>query len=287
MDILIVDDSATTRRLIVRSLVQAGLCEEQMSQAADGALAFEVLSAQTEPVLVLCDVNMPNMSGEELLARAASLPRKHTFVMITSVATDKRRATLLDLGAVKVLGKPFDPAQLADILAPYLPCESGLAPSHVEEQTAQPPMPDTAATATLGLVALRSVLEQMAFTEAMPLNGDPPTATLYGGTVRLEADEKCWVVRVAADWDASAELSRRLTGQEPDAGESLRLDAMRELANMMAGELITRCERFRDATPALPMSGVLPPGGVRPRTLRGVRLVPGGHHLWLDVQEVG
>ncbi len=287
MNILIVDESSTTRKVVRRSLLHAGVADDQITEAGDGAVAFDLLEQQNGPALVLCDVNRPTMSGPDLLQKAASLPHKHTFVMITSLSTTRRKLELLRMGARKIIAKPFDPNALGEILGPYLPRErssNGEAPAD-EESLA--PLPDGAALMTLGVVALQSILEQMAFTEVMPVNGDPPQTPLFAASVRLDAGEKRWIVRLAADAPSAGELSERFTGQPPGDDQNARLDAMRELANMMGGDLVSRAAaRFEDAVPSLPTSGLLPPGAITQVTMRGMRLVPGGHHVWIDVEDL-
>ncbi|HEY3381031.1 MAG TPA: response regulator [Vicinamibacterales bacterium] len=287
MDILIVDDSVTTRKVIKRSLVNSGIRDDQIGEAGDGLAALEVLQAQQAPILVLCDVNMPRMSGEILLEKAAALPEKHVFVMVTSVATARKKLELMRLGAQKIVPKPFDPTMLADVIGPYLRHEVQSAAEQAEAEPPQTPLPDGAALTTLGLAALQSVLEQMAFTEVIVVSDEPPTTILFGASVRLDADMKRWIVRLATDARAAGELSNRITGQDPGEDEGLRLDAMRELVNMVGGDLVNRTvARFDGATPSLPTSSVLPAGAVRPGTMRGLRLVPGGHHVWLGVERL-
>jgi two-component system, chemotaxis family, chemotaxis protein CheY len=294
MDILIVDDSITTRRVIRRTLVSAGVCDDQIGEAGDGCAALETLGAQESPVLVLCDVNMPRMSGEVLLEQAAALAVQHVFVMVTSVATARKKLELIRLGARTIVPKPFDPAVLAELLAPYLRREAPPA-SQAEAEPSQTPLPEDAALATLGLAALQSVLEQMAFTEVMTVDAEPPHVVLFGASARLDAGEKRWIVRLATGSDAAGELANRITGQDqaPTAGtdpagdESLRLDAMRELVNMVGGDLVTRTvARFEGTTLSLPTSSILPPGAVRPGSMRGLRLVPGGHYVWLGLDRL-
>jgi len=285
MHILIVDDSSTTRKVIRRSLATAGFADDQIGEAGDGCSALEQLRAHHSPLLVLCDVNMPRMSGEELLTAASELPERHTFVMVTSVATARKRLEFIRLGAVKVVPKPFDPTTLADILGPYLPSDAAPAPKDPSPADGQPePLPDGAALTTLGLAALQAVLEQMAFSEVIPVNGAPPTTVLYGASVRLDAGEARWIVRLVTDTSTAGELTSRITGQDPGEDQGPRLDAMRELVNMVGGQLATRAAaRFRDATPSLATGSLLPPGTI-PDSLRGVRLVPGWHHVWLHVE---
>lgn len=287
MNILIVDDSSTTRKVLRRGLRHAGVEEDQIGEAGDGADAFDILVRQKTPTLVLCDVNMPTMSGPALLEKAATLAEKHTFVMITSLSTTQKKLELLRMGARKIIAKPFDPNALGEMLGPYLPRErSASVPVPAADQPSVP-LPDGAALMTLGIAALQSILEQMAFIEVMPLNGDPPQTVLFGASIRLDAGERRWIVRLAADAPSSGALSSRFTGQDPGEDRHARLDAMRELVNIVGGDLVSRAAaRFGDAVPSLPTSGVLPPGAIKQVSMRGMRLVPGGHQVWIDVEEL-
>jgi two-component system chemotaxis response regulator CheY len=289
MNIVIVDDSVTIRKVLRRSLVAAGIEDGQIGEAADGLVALDILKAQRVPTLVLCDVTMPGMSGEALLQEAMKLETKHTFVMVTSLATTRKKIELIRKGAVKVIPKPFDPTTLADIIGPYLPY-TGTLLLEPAAAAAPPlaPLPDEAALTTLGLAALQSVLGQMAFTDVLVANEAPPAEVmLFGASVRLDAGECRWIVRLAADGSAAGELSGRLTGQDPGDDQGVRLDAMREVANIVAGDLVTRtARRFRGATPSVPTSAVLAPGTANQAAMRGVRLVPGDYHVWLDVAQL-
>lgn len=307
MDILIVDDSVTTRKVIRRSLVTTGVRDDQIGEAGNGRVALELLEAQPSATLVLCDVNMPEMSGDVLLEKASQLPQQHVFVMVTSVATARKKLEFARLGARKIVSKPFDPAVLADLIAPYVRKDAPPPEPVAESDPAEVLLPEDAALTTLGLAALQSVLERMAFTEVMPTAIDPPASILFGASVRLDAGEKRWIVRLATDAITAGELSSRITGQPcpepanlspellpgpdegrvPTAEESMRLDAMGELVNMVGGDLVNRTvARFEGATLSLPTSSILPAFAVKAGTMRGVRLVPGGHHVWLGVERL-
>lgn len=62
MRILVVDDSKAMRMIVVRTLHLAGYEEHEIVQAENGRHAIEVISG-APPDLVLCDWNMPEMSG--------------------------------------------------------------------------------------------------------------------------------------------------------------------------------------------------------------------------------
>ena len=63
---LIVDDSSVMRKIVERSLRQAGIELQEVFEAGNGAEALE--SLKDHPVdLVLCDINMPGKNGHRLL----------------------------------------------------------------------------------------------------------------------------------------------------------------------------------------------------------------------------
>jgi len=68
---MIVDDSATMRKIVIRTVRMSGLNISRVEEAGNGAEALEKLSAN--PVdIILCDINMPEMSGMELAKIKAS-----------------------------------------------------------------------------------------------------------------------------------------------------------------------------------------------------------------------
>ena len=87
MNVMIVDDSAAMRMMIIKTLRQAGLNGHEFSQATDGAAALEAIR-KAPPDVVLCDWNMPNMTGIELLKaiRADAGLKNLPVLMITAEA---------------------------------------------------------------------------------------------------------------------------------------------------------------------------------------------------------
>jgi two-component system, chemotaxis family, chemotaxis protein CheY len=110
--ILIVDDSRTIRQQVTLTLGQAGY---QILEAEDGIQGLDMIGSQSDIALVICDINMPNMNGIEMLTavkadiRNAALP----VLMLTTEA----RADLIQqakrIGAKGWVVKPFKPDQLA------------------------------------------------------------------------------------------------------------------------------------------------------------------------------
>ncbi len=100
LDVMIVDDSAAIRKILRRVLQQAEVPVGQVHEANDGLEALEVLKNNTVN-LVLCDINMPNMDGIELLGRVKAIEnlRSVPVVMITTEGSQARVMQALELGA--------------------------------------------------------------------------------------------------------------------------------------------------------------------------------------------
>ena len=119
--ILIVDDSPAMRSVIRRVIQLSGFELETCLEAGDGAEAFDLLRQNWVDV-VLTDINMPVMNGEELMSRLredellSSIP----VVVVSTDASEHRVQRLLGLGARGYLTKPFHPeglrAQLQRVL---------------------------------------------------------------------------------------------------------------------------------------------------------------------------
>jgi two-component system, chemotaxis family, chemotaxis protein CheY len=115
--VLIVDDSPVMRSLIQRILRLSGFEVGECMEAGNGEEALARLSAH--PVdLILTDINMPGMNGEELLLRLAANGTLKTTpaVVISTDATNERMVRMIELGAQGYMSKPFTPETLRDEL---------------------------------------------------------------------------------------------------------------------------------------------------------------------------
>jgi DNA-binding response OmpR family regulator len=111
--ILIVDDDATIRRSLERTLGQAGY---GTAMADDGRSAFELLQrAETSPSLILIDLVMPRMSGLQLVER---LERDDTLCQIPVVIMSGHSALTLGdaVRDMHVLLKPFATDELMGLV---------------------------------------------------------------------------------------------------------------------------------------------------------------------------
>jgi two-component system chemotaxis response regulator CheY len=118
MRILIVDDSAMMRALIKRVIGLTELHVDEVVEAADGAEALRILESR-EIDLLLTDVNMPGMTGVELLREIARLDRwpKLVRVIISTDGSASRRDEAEGLDVRCYLEKPFSPEVLRDVLS--------------------------------------------------------------------------------------------------------------------------------------------------------------------------
>lgn len=119
MKILIADDSQAMRRIVVRSLRQAGFEGHELVEAENGKQALDI--AQTQgPDLILSDWNMPEMNGIEFLAALRAGGKKTPFGFVTTEGTPEMREKAMSTGADFMLNKPFTAEQMQSTLGPFI-----------------------------------------------------------------------------------------------------------------------------------------------------------------------
>src|SRR5262245_9822253 len=88
--ILVVDDSRTVRQQLGAVLGEAGY---EVVQACDGREGLETIAATPDLSLVICDLNMPNMNGIDMLEIAKQEPR-NASLQILMLTTDGQSAMM-------------------------------------------------------------------------------------------------------------------------------------------------------------------------------------------------
>lgn len=106
MRILIVDDSRSMRLIIARAIRHTGQGDLQILEAVDGPTAL-AMAEQHRPDVMLCDLNMPAMSGMEVLQQLRALGNPVRFGLITADADAELWRRAREAGAMFVLLKPF------------------------------------------------------------------------------------------------------------------------------------------------------------------------------------
>lgn len=107
--VVVAEDEVVAREKVVR-WIESEADLTLVGQAADGPAAVEVID-RTEPDLLFLDVQMPGLSGLEVLARAHRVP----FVVFTT-AFDEYAVAAFDAEAVDYLLKPFGPTRFKKAL---------------------------------------------------------------------------------------------------------------------------------------------------------------------------
>ena len=106
MKVLIVDDFATMRRILKNIMKQIGF--SNLTEAENGKNALKILKGETID-LVLCDWNMPEMPGIDLLnaVRGDDQLKKTPFVMVTAEAQKENILEAVKAGVSSYIVKPF------------------------------------------------------------------------------------------------------------------------------------------------------------------------------------
>ncbi|MGM0491814.1 MAG: response regulator [Armatimonadota bacterium] len=117
LNVLIVDDSAVMRSMVLRTLQMAELELGEVQQAANGQEGLAALQRGNID-LAIVDINMPVMDGEEMIRRArqdaetAGIP-----IMIISTEGSQTRISRLIQRGVRFVHKPFTPEIVCNVVA--------------------------------------------------------------------------------------------------------------------------------------------------------------------------
>ncbi len=119
IEVLIVDDSALSRKHIRRVLSAMGL--ERFTEAEDGVEAMALLRERYFD-LVVTDYNMPNMDGRELVdqIRNSDTQSSVPVLMVTSERDENRLAAIQQAGVSAICDKPFEPQTLRRLIEQIL-----------------------------------------------------------------------------------------------------------------------------------------------------------------------
>lgn len=119
--ILAVDDEASVRNVLVRYLTRRG---HQVQEASDGSRAIDVLDSDPDGFdIILSDLRMPGLGGEQLLARLRERNdgMEHRLVFLTGDTATEQAKQILRESKVPVLTKPLDMASVAGVLERLVP----------------------------------------------------------------------------------------------------------------------------------------------------------------------
>ncbi len=111
LKVLVVDDQPDARALVRGMLGELGVT--QIFEAADGKEAMSFTDAAMDMIdVIICDWNMPKMSGIELLRQMRSVSYDVPFLMVTGRSDLDSVASAKSSGVTAYIRKPFSPAHL-------------------------------------------------------------------------------------------------------------------------------------------------------------------------------
>lgn len=112
LNVLVVDDSAVMRAMIIKTLRLSGVPLSEIYQAPNGKEALGVVEAHWID-LALVDLNMPVMSGEEFIDKLKENPGTENLpVIVVSTEGSQTRIAKLQKQGVAFVHKPFTPEDL-------------------------------------------------------------------------------------------------------------------------------------------------------------------------------
>lgn len=124
---LIVDDSATSRGIVKKTLKLTRLPVGEIWEAKNGREGLEQMRSNWVD-LVLADLNMPDMTGQEMIQSMSEDPllSKLQVVVVSSEGNQSVLDSLVKQGVRQVVRKPFEPALLREVIEQALELKEGV-----------------------------------------------------------------------------------------------------------------------------------------------------------------
>ena len=164
LGVLIVDDAASTRRLL-RAVLEHSQQFDVVGEAADGSQAID-LARELQPDLVLLDLAMPNLNGANALVEILHVAPKSMVIIVSGAASPPEDLT--DAGAAGFVPKGMPPDELLGRLSLLVGRPFGLDILESLDELDRPTLPPP-----LGLAPPR-----VAGGRAVVFDGDPVVRTL-------------------------------------------------------------------------------------------------------------
>jgi two-component system chemotaxis response regulator CheY len=122
LTLLVVDDSAMMRAMIKRVAQLTDVPIAAVLEASNGLEALKLLEAHPVDV-IFTDINMPEMTGTELLREVSKHPEWNRIirVIVSTDGSQARREEVAGLNAHAYVEKPFRPEVMRDVLAQVAP----------------------------------------------------------------------------------------------------------------------------------------------------------------------
>ncbi len=117
--IVVADDSALARMIIIKSLEMLGIDSARIIEASNGQEALVAIKHHSVSLLVT-DLNMPKMDGEKLIRWIKASPKLNSIsiVVVSSMGNPAKERQLKELGVDYVLNKPVKLVELKKVICP-------------------------------------------------------------------------------------------------------------------------------------------------------------------------
>lgn len=120
VNVLVVDDSGVMRSMIIKTIRLSGLQLGEIHQAANGSEGLDALQ-QNWIDLVIADINMPVMNGEDMINRMLEHPEfKDIPIVVISTEGSQSRIERLQNKGARFIHKPFTPEVIRDTVKDFL-----------------------------------------------------------------------------------------------------------------------------------------------------------------------
>lgn len=120
VNILIVDDSGVMRSMIAKTINLSGLALGEIHQAGNGQEGLAALK-QNWIDLVIADINMPVMNGEEMISHMMADPDLRDIpIVVVSTGGSQTRVERLQEKGIRFIHKPFTPEAMRDTIRDFL-----------------------------------------------------------------------------------------------------------------------------------------------------------------------
>ncbi len=116
-NILVVDDSETVRAVIARTLEMAAVPVRSLREASNGEEALAILQKEWIDI-VFSDINMPVMTGVEMISRMQEDELLSTIpvIVVSTEGSKTRMEELMNKGVHAYIRKPFTPEKVKEII---------------------------------------------------------------------------------------------------------------------------------------------------------------------------
>lgn len=119
-NVLVVDDDFINRKLINAFLKKHANIIENITEAENGSEALDILASKPNINLVLLDIVMPVMGGEEFLEVFRADSKNRSIPVIVLSTDDTKKATVFELGADAFLQKPIREKSLIECIMEWV-----------------------------------------------------------------------------------------------------------------------------------------------------------------------